>query len=214
MKLKTIIHIFIIAIFIGPVYSYAADSDSKKAASDKTVISDGEIINFIKAFSKAYKKGDIEEYLTFYSPVAMENGTNSLDKIKANYLDTITYNVITVHELEISDIKNLGDSAVIDALYNKTLVDKSKGDALITSGNVRMKLIKEDARLKIAVIDYDKYIQNNYVIGTEDLIEVSVWKSPELSISIMVRPDGMISLPLIGDVRADGRTTKELKGEI
>jgi len=46
------------------------------------------------------------------------------------------------------------------------------------------------------------------------VIEVSVWKSPDLSTTIMVRPDGMISLPLIGDIQASSHTAKELKEEI
>jgi polysaccharide export outer membrane protein len=111
-------------------------------------------------------------------------------------------------------MKNLGDSAVADALYNKTLVDKGEGNALLTSGNVRIRFIKEDKKIRISAIDYDKHISGDYVIGNEDVLDISVWKSPELSLSIMVRPDGMISLPLIGEVRADGRTPKELKKEI
>lgn len=51
----------------------------------------------------------------------------------------------------------------------------------------------------------------DYVIGVEDLIEISVWKNPDLSVTIPVRPDGKISLPLIADVTAAGLTPLRLK---
>ncbi|MFQ5559559.1 MAG: polysaccharide biosynthesis/export family protein, partial [Nitrospinota bacterium] len=50
-----------------------------------------------------------------------------------------------------------------------------------------------------------------YLIGHEDVLEISVWKNSELSKTVMVRPDGMVSLPLIGDVLAAGRTPDELR---
>lgn len=53
-----------------------------------------------------------------------------------------------------------------------------------------------------------------YVIGIEDVIEISVWKNPDVSKTVMVRPDGMISLPLIGDMRAAGQTPAQLRDAI
>ncbi|MGD1076135.1 MAG: polysaccharide biosynthesis/export family protein [Thermodesulfovibrionales bacterium] len=52
---------------------------------------------------------------------------------------------------------------------------------------------------------------DGYVIGDEDVLQISVWGSPELSVQVPVRPDGMISAPLIGDVKAAGLTPQELK---
>lgn len=51
----------------------------------------------------------------------------------------------------------------------------------------------------------------DYVIGVEDVIEISVWKNPDVSKTVMVRPDGMISLPLVGDVKAAGLTPLQLR---
>lgn len=56
--------------------------------------------------------------------------------------------------------------------------------------------------------------QEEYIIGIEDVLEISVWKNPELSKIVMVRPDGMISMPLIGDLRAAGKTPGALKNEL
>jgi polysaccharide export outer membrane protein len=55
---------------------------------------------------------------------------------------------------------------------------------------------------------------DSYIIGASDVIAVTVWKEPTLSGSILVRPDGMISLPLLGDVRASGLTPLQLASQI
>ncbi len=55
---------------------------------------------------------------------------------------------------------------------------------------------------------------DTYVVGPEDSISVNVWKEPTLSGSFPVRPDGMISLALVGDVVAAGRTPMELATEL
>jgi polysaccharide export outer membrane protein len=53
-----------------------------------------------------------------------------------------------------------------------------------------------------------------YIIGDDDMLAVSVWKEPDLTKQIPVRSDGMISLPLIGDIQAAGRTPAELESDI
>ena len=50
-----------------------------------------------------------------------------------------------------------------------------------------------------------------YRLGVTDLIRVSVWRNPELSVEVPVRSDGMVSVPLIDDVYAAGLTPPELK---
>lgn len=57
--------------------------------------------------------------------------------------------------------------------------------------------------------------QNNpFVLGPEDLISISVWGNGELTTEMPVRPDGLISYPLIGDVKAQGLTPSQLKDAI
>ena len=51
----------------------------------------------------------------------------------------------------------------------------------------------------------------DYVIGAGDRLTIRVWKNPELSVSVPVRPDGKISVPLLDDVQAEGFTALELK---
>src|SRR3972149_1734274 len=55
---------------------------------------------------------------------------------------------------------------------------------------------------------------HEYLIGPEDVLEVSVWKNAELSKVVIVRPDGMISLPLTGDIKAAGFTPNQLRTTI
>ena len=53
-----------------------------------------------------------------------------------------------------------------------------------------------------------------YRIGTGDQLAINVWRNPDLSSGVPVRPDGNISLPLVGDVKAAGLTTNELKAVV
>lgn len=58
-------------------------------------------------------------------------------------------------------------------------------------------------------------IPEDFIIGLEDVLAVNVWREPELSVAeVIVRPDGKISLPLVGDVQASGLTTKQLQDSI
>jgi polysaccharide export outer membrane protein len=54
----------------------------------------------------------------------------------------------------------------------------------------------------------------DYLIGLDDVLVINVWKEPEISRSVPVRPDGKISLPLIGDLKAGGRTVVQLQDDI
>ena len=53
-----------------------------------------------------------------------------------------------------------------------------------------------------------------YFLGPEDVLLISVWKDEQLTREVVVRPDGMISFPLVGDVPAEGRTVEDLRAEL
>jgi polysaccharide export outer membrane protein len=55
---------------------------------------------------------------------------------------------------------------------------------------------------------------DSYVIGAEDVLAINVWKEQELSRQVPVRPDGMISLPLLGDIKATGLTPLQLQDQL
>lgn len=54
----------------------------------------------------------------------------------------------------------------------------------------------------------------DYLIGVDDIVQVTVWRNPELGITAPVRPDGKISVPLVGDVVAGGRTPSTVAADI
>jgi polysaccharide export outer membrane protein len=53
-----------------------------------------------------------------------------------------------------------------------------------------------------------------YLIGVDDLVQVDVWKHPDLTITVPVRPDGIISVPLIGEILAGGKTPNSVAIDI
>jgi len=54
----------------------------------------------------------------------------------------------------------------------------------------------------------------SYIIGPEDILLIRVWREPELSNAVQVRPDGKITMPLIGEIQASGETPEGLKTKI
>ncbi len=54
----------------------------------------------------------------------------------------------------------------------------------------------------------------NYVIGPGDILQVFVWRNPELSVTVPVRPDGRVSTPLVEDMVAVGKTPSDLARDI
>ena len=61
-------------------------------------------------------------------------------------------------------------------------------------------------------VDYKVHLKepSDFFLGPEDVLKVTVWKSPDLSGEVTIRPDGTITLPLIGDVPAAGQTANAL----
>jgi len=60
------------------------------------------------------------------------------------------------------------------------------------------------------VLDEVNGSSKEFLIGPEDVLDVVVWRNQDLSRTVVVRPDGMISMPLIGDVEATGVTANQL----
>jgi len=70
-------------------------------------------------------------------------------------------------------------------------------------------------------LTYDSSVNKNpellvkqYLIGVDDEVQVNVWKNPDLSITVPVRPDGKISVPLIGEVIAGGKAPVDVAQDI
>ena len=65
----------------------------------------------------------------------------------------------------------------------------------------------------IAEVDREEQI-TEYIIGPGDVLQVYVWDNPDLTVTIPVRPDGMITIPLVEDMRAVGKTPSVLARDI
>jgi len=57
-------------------------------------------------------------------------------------------------------------------------------------------------------------VTSDYTLGADDQLHITVWKEPDLTVTLPVRPDGKISLPLINDIPAAGLTPMQLKDSI
>ena len=75
----------------------------------------------------------------------------------------------------------------------------AQGQAAVNAGDASQKPVAQDP---------------NYIIGPQDVLDISVWKESELTRTVPVRPDGKISMPLLNDVRAAGLTPNQLAAQI
>jgi polysaccharide export outer membrane protein len=57
-------------------------------------------------------------------------------------------------------------------------------------------------------------VDPGYRLGAEDVMLVSVWKDEQLTREVVVRPDGMFSFPLVGDIQAEDRTVEEIRADL
>jgi polysaccharide export outer membrane protein len=57
-------------------------------------------------------------------------------------------------------------------------------------------------------------VDPGYRLGAEDVLLVSVWKDEQLTREVVVRPDGMFSFPLVGDIQAQDRTVDDIRGDL
>ena len=74
--------------------------------------------------------------------------------------------------------------------------------------------VSESSGERASAVSPPAKVSADYVIGPDDVLDVSVWKEPEVSRVVPVRPDGKISLPLLNDVQAAGLTPAQLAAEI
>lgn len=85
--------------------------------------------------------------------------------------------------------------------------DTSDPQASVTPGT---QAIRSDVRSALPASSFSK----EYKIGINDVLTINVWHEPDLSRNLVVRPDGKVTLPLIGDVRAAGKTPPQLEAEL
>jgi polysaccharide export outer membrane protein len=91
------------------------------------------------------------------------------------------------------------------------LQDKKAGREVPTMASARNSASAgEDAKPSVTPATTDPA----YVIGPQDVLDINVWKEPDMTRIVPVRPDGKISLPLINDVQASGLTPQQLAADV
>ena len=103
------------------------------------------------------------------------------------------HNVLSTRSLGIAVICAILSGAV----WAQTLVSEVKGNS------------KDQT-----TVGETKPHDDSFVIGDDDVLAINVWKEPDISRSVPVRSDGKISLPLVGEVLAAGRTPLKLEADI
>jgi len=78
-----------------------------------------------------------------------------------------------------------------------------------SDSSAKAKAAQPEPRANVSMID-----NKSYVIGENDVLEIDVWKEKEISRTIPVRPDGKISLPLVGEIQASGMTPMQLQDDL
>lgn len=102
-------------------------------------------------------------------------------------------------------------SLVVNLAWAEELLDRNGADAS-KQGNEQVQ--GANKRAKAASSRLAIPLSKGYTIGHEDVLAIHVWREPEMSRDVSVRPDGKISLPLIGDLQASGLTPPELEAKI
>ena len=108
-------------------------------------------------------------------------------------------------------------SAIIAISGCASLRNTSKSDIGANSkakDSAKKAALKKPKFIKASDFKEDEWALDNYLIDMGDILEISVWQVEDLQRDVVVRPDGKISFPLIGDVQAAGKTIEQLREEI
>jgi polysaccharide export outer membrane protein len=100
-----------------------------------------------------------------------------------------------------SNLRNLGKIMKLKLLLGMVAV------IAISACSSKNIVTEQPVETSIGVVD-------EYMLGIGDVLMVSVWRNPDLSVSVSVRPDGKISVPLAGDLKVDGKSTQLISTEI
>ena len=114
--------------------------------------------------------------------------------------------LITVFTVVVFSGSGLCNSGMLDADADKGPLD----DPMLPPT-----IIQTEKVIVQATVDKpSNAVNNEYVIGAEDVLDITVWRNPDLSRQVQVRPDGRFSMPIIRDVVAVGTTPNRLAEEM
>jgi len=92
---------------------------------------------------------------------------------------------------------------------------KTPADAPASAPNEKTAQLPRDGSVPPQVMEkLSNAVSSEYIIGAEDMLDITVWRNPDLSKVVQVRPDGRVSLPIIRDIVAVGKTPTQLAEEM
>ena len=92
---------------------------------------------------------------------------------------------------------------------------KTPADGPSSAPNEKTAQVNKDGSVPPQVMEkLSNAVSSEYIIGAEDMLEITVWRNPDLSKVVQVRPDGRVSMPIIRDIVAVGKTPTQLAEEM
>lgn len=102
--------------------------------------------------------------------------------------------------------------SLTDTTVSPLLTSSSQGEKL--AAQMSKEAGKEPTGAVPLIEKLSNAVSNEYIIGAEDVLDITVWRNPDLSRQVQVRPDGRISMPIIRDIVAVGKTPTQLADEM
>lgn len=94
-------------------------------------------------------------------------------------------------------------------------VSSSSTSAASTEKSEKTSQLNKDGNVPAQVMEkLSNAVSSEYIIGAEDVLEITVWRNADLSKVVQVRPDGRVSMPIIRDIVAVGKTPSQLAEEM
>jgi polysaccharide export outer membrane protein len=92
---------------------------------------------------------------------------------------------------------------------------KAPADGPSPAPNEKTAQVPKDGSVPVQVMEkLSNAVSSEYIIGAEDILEITVWRNADLSKTVQVRPDGRVSMPIIRDIVAVGKTPTQLAEEM
>lgn len=128
--------------------------------------------------------------------------------------------ILCVMSIVLSLAFNVGDGIGESRIPVASTSSRPLTDSLVVVSSVSQgekvaaQLNKEPAGSVPLIEKPSNAVSNEYIIGAEDVLDITVWRNPDLSKQVQVRPDGRISMPIIRDIVAVGKTPTQLADEM
>jgi len=158
--------------------------------------------NSVKTVSIIKVKGEI--------PAELDRSYYPLDFIVIELKNPVSYDILREEKLVVRLGREVLRAAPVSS--PESAIQRTEAVELPA---VKIADVKKDESVGQEFFDESKFpVGERYRIDRGDQLEISVWQHPDLLRTLVVRPDGFISFPLAGDIKAEGSTTEKLAQEV